>query len=759
MKKPNLKYNLPSYSEKLLESFNSRMQGLKSSLGYSDYSPFRNEPFIDIKTPTGMIDMSNTGTPLFANGRFLPPYSGLHNMGTTNVREIPAHNIENFKVKFPSKKQLDKKFRLSGNVNPSINFNSPYLLDLYGRLRGDYSLNKNVNIFGEASASTTDGTNFNPATIRGGLNINFQNGGSPFQPAKRKGVRNNPDGSESAHLMRTETIDGINWVSFPTLFQNEDGTWLDLSQEENWKIPMMEARKRGEVVHFGQDKEAALRFGEGSWKMQNGGGWKEKAVRFFSPEAADKIEDAENKFEGYSNPNANRILNMFLGNDANYELQNVDAYNLDADIVNTNTGKVDKTLTNFAKRNISNAKKLNKIYEDYNLDEASSWTDYVDPFFSWNPFDDEASENRETLYNVASDIYKTYPNEVNRHWVNFRDKTLQQVDDAWVEGRDNVVNTVDDAWVNTRDYVADLFTWQDGGEPKYQVEVIKYPLGYRGMPPGHIEARVLNPDQLPEKYKGQKTYVNRWVDDGGNKPVTYNPKYDNEEGVQTLILELNAADLDTFMKRAQTFEEGEKTDFYAYNPFHRRFEITDPSSWLKKEEFTLPIGSGDQEVEYDLAKSNCADGVCWALGLDDDKYTTYFPNLLDGVQIGDITTPQQVYDGLLNDPRILSNSVTGSPTAMELALKGNQVPLNLANRIINMYATPFHMASYAIDKTGEGIDYIEDNTDLQFDWEGVKNIPGYHYDNWIKPSNDYLYENVTKSSSVSLTGFVTFSYR
>ena len=268
MKKPNLKYDLPSYSEKFLESLNPRMQALRSSLGYSDYSPFRNEPFIDIKTPTGMIDMSNTGIPLFANGTLLPPYSGLHNMGTTNVREIPARNIENFTVKFPLKKHLDKKFRLSGNVNPSINFNSPYLLDLYGRLRGEYNLNKNVNIFGEATTSTTDGVSINPATIKGGFNINFQKGGSPFQAAERQGVRNNPDGSHSTHLMRTETIDGINWISFPTLFENSDGTWLDLSQEENWKIPMMEARKRGEVVHFGQDKEAALRFGEGSWKPE-----------------------------------------------------------------------------------------------------------------------------------------------------------------------------------------------------------------------------------------------------------------------------------------------------------------------------------------------------------------------------------------------------------------------------------------------------------------------------------------------------------
>tara|TARA_R110002020_G_scaffold24074_12_gene79578 strand:- start:5659 stop:11088 length:5430 start_codon:yes stop_codon:yes gene_type:complete len=181
MKKPNLKYNLPSYSKNFLESLNpkSRMDTIKSLLGYSDHSPFRNEPFIDIKTPTGMIDMSQTGIPLFANGKLLTPYSGLHDMGTTNVREIPANNMENLKLKVPSSnKSSNKKFRLSADVNPSLNFGSPYLLDLYGKLRGEYNFNKNLNIFGQATTSTRNGVNINPATITGGLNFNFQDGGS-----------------------------------------------------------------------------------------------------------------------------------------------------------------------------------------------------------------------------------------------------------------------------------------------------------------------------------------------------------------------------------------------------------------------------------------------------------------------------------------------------------------------------------------------------------------------------------------------------
>lgn len=63
---------------------------LKSRLGYSDKSPFREEEYIDIHTPNGIIDMSETGIPLFANGVLLPPYSGKHQFDTNVVREVPA---------------------------------------------------------------------------------------------------------------------------------------------------------------------------------------------------------------------------------------------------------------------------------------------------------------------------------------------------------------------------------------------------------------------------------------------------------------------------------------------------------------------------------------------------------------------------------------------------------------------------------------------------------------------------------------------
>ena len=54
----------------------------------------------------------------------------------------------------------------------------------------------------------------------------------------REGVQLNQDGSVSTHKMRTETLDGENWFSFPTIFQNEDGEFVDMSEqaESDWKL-------------------------------------------------------------------------------------------------------------------------------------------------------------------------------------------------------------------------------------------------------------------------------------------------------------------------------------------------------------------------------------------------------------------------------------------------------------------------------------------------------------------------------------------
>jgi len=75
-----------------------------STYGYRDDSPFRNSPSLNIFTKNGVIDMSNTGIPIMANGRFLPPYSGMHQFEPGIVREqrIPtAQKGRTLKSKIP----------------------------------------------------------------------------------------------------------------------------------------------------------------------------------------------------------------------------------------------------------------------------------------------------------------------------------------------------------------------------------------------------------------------------------------------------------------------------------------------------------------------------------------------------------------------------------------------------------------------------------------------------------------------------------
>ena len=84
----------------------------------------------------------------------------------------------------------------------------------------------------------------------------------------RSGTLKNEDGSVSTHKMKTETDGQGNWFSFPTVFQNEDGSFVDMSEEakQNWEPVYEEAKKRGEVIEFGKDEKSALAYGKGSWK-------------------------------------------------------------------------------------------------------------------------------------------------------------------------------------------------------------------------------------------------------------------------------------------------------------------------------------------------------------------------------------------------------------------------------------------------------------------------------------------------------------
>ena len=77
---------------------------------------------------------------------------------------------------------------------------------------------------------------------------------------------------ESTVRMRTEQHPETgDWMSFPTLYHDkekwaDEGGWKEYG-EDDIKGAYGEAESRGEIFNFKGDKEAALKFGEGSWKL------------------------------------------------------------------------------------------------------------------------------------------------------------------------------------------------------------------------------------------------------------------------------------------------------------------------------------------------------------------------------------------------------------------------------------------------------------------------------------------------------------
>jgi hypothetical protein len=100
--------------------------------------------------------------------------------------------------------------------------------------------------------------------------VSSTGGDKPINVVGRKGVRKNKDGTESTHLMAREYVEGKGWVVFPTLFQNKDGRWVDMSkvkEEKGFGVVYKEALKRGEVYDFGNDEKSAIEFADkGNWK-------------------------------------------------------------------------------------------------------------------------------------------------------------------------------------------------------------------------------------------------------------------------------------------------------------------------------------------------------------------------------------------------------------------------------------------------------------------------------------------------------------
>jgi len=150
-----------------------------------------------------------------------------------------------------------------------LNTNPDALKDSYGLFQSggysdsqeDFEILLGVKKKATSESISTD-QELGPTSASVGKSTPLDTGGVP----KRDGVRINPDGTESTHLMSAEVLEDGTWVGFPRLFQDEDGTWVDMT-EGNWEEAYQEALKRGEVKEFGTDKEKAIAYGEGSWKI------------------------------------------------------------------------------------------------------------------------------------------------------------------------------------------------------------------------------------------------------------------------------------------------------------------------------------------------------------------------------------------------------------------------------------------------------------------------------------------------------------
>ena len=114
-------------------------------------------------------------------------------------------------------------------------------------------------------------------------------------------------GEPSTVKMATETFDGKNWHSFPTLFpkdpDNQTNNPDDWISYDDPKEAYDEAKKRGEVWDFNEDKDSAMAFGKGSWKKptseQSGEGIDLDYFISQAPKATDTKAPKYNETSGY----------------------------------------------------------------------------------------------------------------------------------------------------------------------------------------------------------------------------------------------------------------------------------------------------------------------------------------------------------------------------------------------------------------------------------------------------------------------------
>ena len=292
------------------------------------------------------------------------------------------------------------------------------------------------------------------------------------------------------------------------------------------------------------------------------------------------------------------------------------------------------------------------------------------------------------------------------------------------------------------------------------IKVVQYPMGYKNMPPGHIEAGLYDKTtgKLVESVDGKLGYVNRWPDGRGH-PL--DPSGFDGEDVRVVDLEVDKAGITEFLNGAQEYRGG-KTDYSNIN-------LSDPGdAYVMDKRIPTSNYTSSNSGAYDFITSNCANGVCKGLGIDPKGLQTS----------AGITDPLKVMDYILKDSKfnnVRKNSkgrrvdqVEGLQRIIKDATGGYNLGSNAAGMIksaVEDYAQEDvkKLSTEAFEMMGEldeknylgaavdaaqlynsipsntipklaagavleGVDYIEDNTDLQFDMEGLKNIPSYWAD-------------------------------
>jgi hypothetical protein len=132
-----------------------------SSMGYRDDSPYRDSPSLDIHTPDGSIDMSQTGIPIMANGKYLAPYSGMHQFAPGVIKEVRmAQKGTRVTPKNPKAVQIfaEAPIRKSHKYNLSTDFKGfpPELLAMADKVKASeaaiHKLNNNTEYLGAITA-------------------------------------------------------------------------------------------------------------------------------------------------------------------------------------------------------------------------------------------------------------------------------------------------------------------------------------------------------------------------------------------------------------------------------------------------------------------------------------------------------------------------------------------------------------------------------------------------------------------------------